>query len=74
MQKHLEATLCGPKDYGMFLAILCDLFDGFVSGVDSRELRTIEVILNDYFSLKYDFVKEVIIDKDGNEISIKGEK
>lgn len=61
MFKTLIAYLGSDYDAGMMLAILCELFKKFTEGVDSRELRTLELILNDYFSVKYDFVNERVI-------------
>lgn len=51
----------GEQNAGMLLAIICDMFDQFVAGVDSREMRTLELTLNDYFSCKYDFENECFV-------------
>ena len=54
--------MLGENNSGLMIALLCDLLDKLVEGVDQREMRTIEVKLNDYFSVKYDFEKEKIIE------------
>lgn len=61
MIKALEAML-GPQDAGMFLAICCDLLQDCVKGREQLNLRTIEIKINDYFSSKYDFEKEEIVE------------
>lgn len=57
----LKAML-GPQDAGMFLAICCDLLQDCVKGREQLNLRTIEIKINDYFSSKYDFEKEEIVE------------
>lgn len=64
MVKNLQARL-GKHNAALLIALLCDLLDEFVEGVEERELRTLELKLNDYFSAKYDFEKEAIVN-DGN--------
>ena len=61
MVKALEAML-GKEDAGMFLAIMCDLLQDCVKGREQLNLRTIEIKINDYFSSKYDFEKEEIVE------------
>lgn len=60
MTKHLEAML-GQDNFGMFLAIICDLLNELLGGETEREMRTIEIILNDFFSTKFDFVEGKLI-------------
>jgi hypothetical protein len=60
MLKRLDAML-GEEFSGLFLAIILDLLNEFVKGVDGRQLRTIEIKLNDFFSAKYDFEKEEMV-------------
>jgi len=50
-------NILGEQDAGMFLAISLDCLNKLVEGVESRELRTLEIKLNDFFSVKYDFIK-----------------
>ena len=54
MIEHLEKMM-GSDGAGLVLATLCDCLDKLVEGTEGRELRTIEVKLNDYFSKKFDF-------------------
>ena len=61
MLKHLDDTL-GEQDAGMFIAIVCDLLNKFVDGVEYRELRTMEIVLNNFYSLKYDFDKNEVVE------------
>lgn len=60
MFNKLEDML-GEYNAGMLIAIMCDLLNEFVKDVEQREMRTIEITLNDYFSAKYDFEKEEIV-------------
>ena len=60
MIAHLDAML-GEVDTGIFLAMICDLLDKFVDGVEQREMRTLELRLNDYFSVKFDFEKNCVV-------------
>jgi len=60
MFKKLELQL-GEYNAGLLLSIICDLLDKFVEGVDQRELRTLELVLNNFYSAKYDFVNNQII-------------
>lgn len=55
-------AMVGEYNTGLLLSILCDNLDNFVKGADSRNMRTIELIFNDFYSLKYDFEKEGYID------------
>ena len=61
MFEHLKERL-GEYNAGLLLAILCDLLDEFTKDVESRELRTIELVLNDFFSAKYDFDKNKMVE------------
>ncbi len=62
MQKRLD-TMLGENGAGLMLSLLCDLLNKFVDGVDHREMRTLELKLNDYFSVKFDFEKEEIVNE-----------
>lgn len=54
MVEHLEKMM-GTQGAGLVLATLCDCLDKLVEGTEGRELRSLEIRLNDYFSKKYDF-------------------
>ena len=56
------SDMMGAQGAGMFIMICCDLMNKFTKGVDRRELRTLEIKLNDFFSAKYDFEHEQVID------------
>lgn len=57
MYKHLEEML-GDWHAGLLIALLCDAFDNFVEGSDDgRNLRTVEIKLNDFFITKYNCIK-----------------
>lgn len=62
MQERLDSML-GENGAGFMIALICDLLGKFVEGVDHRDMRTIEIKLNDYFSAKYDFEKGEIINE-----------
>lgn len=47
--------MIGKDDYGTFLAVLADSLCNLVGDVDGREIRTVEIKYNDYFSTKFDF-------------------
>lgn len=56
----LKIMLNALKDYvgeeyaGWFLAILLDSLQRFVEGAEGgRELRTVEIVFNDFFSTKF---------------------
>lgn len=51
---HLDQML-GEQDAGLFLAMCLDLLTKCCSGVEERELRTLEIKINDFFSKKIDF-------------------
>lgn len=61
MIRHLDGML-GETDCGLFIAMICDLMDKFVEGVSQRNMRTLEIKLNDYFSVKYDFEKNCVVE------------
>ena len=42
---------------GMLIATLLDALNKFVDGVDGRNMRKIEIVINDYFRDSYDFTK-----------------
>ena len=54
MFSHLEDML-GEQDAGIFFALCLDLLVKCCSGVEERELRTLEIKINDFFSEKIDF-------------------
>lgn len=54
MIEHLEKMM-GEEGAGLVLAVFCDCLDKLVEGTEGRELRTIEVKLNDYFTKKFSF-------------------
>lgn len=62
MLKALDGYL-GEKDAGMFIAIVLDCFEKLLGKEDERELRTLEIKLNDFFSVKYDFESEKIVEE-----------
>lgn len=47
----------GENGAGMILAIVLDSLKNYMKGMESREVRTMEVKFNNYFSTKYDFDK-----------------
>lgn len=52
LKRHLdEDTL------GLVICILADMFNEFTKDND-REMRTLAITINDFFSYKYDFEKE----------------
>ena len=54
LYKTLE-TKVGDYNAGLLLAILLDSLNFFTEGVDERDMRTIEIKINNFFSLTYDF-------------------
>lgn len=55
MLTHLE-QIVGAFGTGKLIAIMCDSLANFVKGSEQgRDMRTIEIKYNDYFSTKYDF-------------------
>ena len=61
MVEALEAML-GPQDASMFLAVMCDLLQDCVKDREQLDIRTLTITINDYFSSKYDFEKEEIVE------------
>jgi len=53
MLKQLDGML-GEENAGLFLAMNIDCLEKLVAGTDGRELRTIKIEFNDYFSVKFD--------------------
>ena len=45
----------GYEAAGAFIEIIADSLESLTKGVESRTVRTIEIIYNDCFSTKYDF-------------------
>jgi len=62
MFKCLEQML-GKDDAGLFLAICLDLLQECCKDVNQRELRTLEIKINDYFSSKFDFEKNEVVEQ-----------
>ena len=60
MLKKLDNML-GEIDAPMLIAILLDCLERLVDGVDEREMRTIEIKLNGFFTEGYDFVNRKAI-------------
>lgn len=60
MFKCLEQML-GKDDAGLFLAICLDLLQDCCKNVNQRQLRTLEIKINDYFSSKYDFESDEVV-------------
>ena len=52
------------RDAGMLIAILIDLLDKFTKD-GPRELRTLKMELNGFFSITYDFDKDEVIEEVG---------
>ena len=58
--KYMVNTLIKMTDEdvaGMLIATLLDALNKFVDGVEERNMRKIEIIINDYFRDSYDFTK-----------------
>lgn len=49
----------GDEGAGFFLAVLLDALDNFTDGVDSRNIRTVEIKFNDFFSHRVDIDEEI---------------
>lgn len=64
MLNFLEGSL-GSDYAGLLLSIVADSITNLVNGVKERNVRTVEIKYNDYFSTKYDFDKMEYID--GNQ-------
>ena len=65
MIEYLENKI-GSDETGLFVSILCDSLDNLTEGVSERNIRTIEIIYNDFYSTKFDFDKGEYV-KDGKE-------
>ena len=60
MLYHLD-LMFGESNAGLFLAIVCSSLDKMMNNEtpsDRLELRTMEITMNDCYSVKYDFEKE----------------
>ena len=55
-------NMMGEEGAGFMIALLCDCLDKLVQGVPGRRVRSLELKLNDYFAVKYDFEKEEYVD------------
>ena len=51
---HIEEKI-GGYSTGALIAILSDSLDNLTKGVESRNIRSIEIKFNDYYSTKFDF-------------------
>lgn len=51
---HIEEKI-GSGSTGAMIAILADALDNLTEGVESRNIRCIEIRFNDYYSTKFDF-------------------
>lgn len=56
MINYLEQKI-GSDEAGAFISILLDSLDNLTKGVESRNIRTMEIIYNDFYSTKFDFEK-----------------
>ena len=58
----LENRFQNPRDAGLFLALILDLL-GKLNDQEQEytEIRTLEIVLNDFFRIKYDFIKDEVI-------------
>ena len=65
MLQALENRFANPRDAGLFLALILDLLGKLNDQEqDYTEMRTIEIVLNDFFRIKYDFTKDEVIKDD----------
>lgn len=67
MLSAIESHFENPRDAGLFIAMIADLLDKVISNdrTDMIEMRTIEIKINNFFSVKYDFIKDEIIKENG---------
>lgn len=63
MFKCLENMFTNERDAGVFLAIICDLLQACCKGVEQRELRTLTITINNYFTAEYDFETDEVVMK-----------
>ena len=56
MINYLEDKI-GTEETGAFISILCDSLDNLTKGVESRNIRMMEIVYNDFYSTKFDFEK-----------------
>jgi len=48
-------NMVGLEEYGTLIAVLADSLYCLVEDVEQRQIRTVEIKYNDYFSTKFDF-------------------
>ena len=58
---HIEEKI-GSNSTGAMIAILADALDNLTEGVESRNIRCIEIKFNDFYSTKFDFYKGEYVD------------
>lgn len=63
MFNHLIETFGSVDVAGTMLAVYLDAFDKLVENKDTQEIRTLEIRINDFFSYKYDFVNEKVVNE-----------
>ena len=56
MIHHIDIKV-GERTTGFLLALLCGVLDE-ISKDHDQEIRSIEIVINDFFSKKFDFEKE----------------
>lgn len=61
MFKALSEYMGGDRDAGMLIAIILDLFKEFTKD-GPRELRTLKLELNGFFSVTYDFENDRVVE------------
>lgn len=63
MLSAIESHFENPRDAGLFIAMIADLLDKVISNdrTDMVEMRTIEIKINNFFSVKYDFIKDEVV-------------
>ena len=54
--KYLKQKI-GSNETAVFISILADSLDNLTKGVESRNIRTIEIKYNDFYTTKFDFNK-----------------
>lgn len=65
MLQALENRFENPRDAGLFLALILDLLGKLNNQKQEyTEIRTIEIVLNNFFRIKYDFIKDEVIEND----------
>ena len=59
---HIEEKI-GSGSTGALIAILADALDNLTKGVESRNIRCIEIKFNDYYSTKFDFERQQYVEE-----------